>query len=445
MKNLSLFVIIVVLPLQLLAHDTPIAQDRHRLSLLPEGVANSLLLQWRSTPRAQRRAMSFNLQTIEIPLNELREKLQTYPSSFLQREITNTLITRRNGQAYFNWPIHPDDQSLFNELRFYLSEHNIGFRLREDLKGFRTAGDSFVVYNPANQSVFSLRVSSSTNENVVNAQYVSRSRAASDILKRVMDNYHLDYVVPKLASYGATLSEIDQGFLVEGLSHVSSNNIALVPGSVFRNNHQAHRVIESYPHSLTAFPAHVGRSLGELFTHTGIIFDEVLAENFSMILDEQARPTAKILIKNLGSAKLFLPFAQRAYTPAEIAKWGEDHLLDNIDAYMASDDAFRIAGRRSESATRGLVGEISHLTGVDELSLVVNSYTTHSTGVRISDATEADFNRFIRNAACFAGTISDARSCHRIFPNINNKRITSSTSANRNICVDLMASLKRRN
>jgi len=251
------------------------------------------------------------LEHYEIPLKIIKQDI----SERMPPKVRDALIFTKDGEEYVRWILNPEDTKFRFALRRFLQKNKIRADRKKHFTAYQTASRSYIVEDPFNGAQFSLKVST----NNTGGMWKDKKQTAVDTREVRMINDYLYEVGRKMPFENFVLmdepaafqiDEIDQGMLVRVLGDLPEKKKYYVPG-FSAVNHNAGIELARINGSLnpkefwnTHYNKPLARALGELAAKTGITYDSPHSQNFLVELDENNRPTGRIVLRDLGDSNL---------------------------------------------------------------------------------------------------------------------------------------------
>lgn len=366
----------------------------------------------------------FDMQHYEIPLSELQSDF----SDNLDEATRNALVFEKDGENYVRWVINPEDTRWHLHVKEWLDSKGIDSTPKNYLKGYLTASRSMIAVDPETQHSFSIKVST----NNTGGKWTDKKqtwkdakdvRKITDFIVETTEKMKLETLIIQDEPLGLGIEELDQGLLVRSLNDVPSGKKYYLPG--FSALHpemgkllaQKNGSSDPYKYWLENYVKPTARATAELAAYTSAYFDSPHSQNFMIELDENMKPTGKIVLKDLADTYLIKKFIQNSTGSAIAEIWDESHLLEDmwpnsigflhgnspprewmdLDKYKGyATEYFKVYDQR-----------FSELTGVplealkfdkDLIRLAVYSYYT-----KRRDTTKPEWEEYIKYAACLNG------------------------------------------
>jgi hypothetical protein len=297
------------------------------------------LVKWETEGNAvsKRSSAPIAIQHYEIPLSKLEKNF----AKNLDPQIRAALIFSKDGEDYVRWVINPEDTKWHLELQRWLVRQNLDPNPKSYFKAYLTASRSLIVEDPKTKVAFSVKVSTNQTggmwkdkkQPIDDARQI---RMVSDYVMDVSERVHFDHIVFMDEPLQLGVKELDQALIVRNLGELNSKSkkryylpgfsavhdkvgreIALKNGSVnpiqFWNEH---------------YNKPLARALAELSAHFGITYDSPHSQNFLIELDENMRPTGRIVLRDFGDAYISREWFQALGHDDFIKKWEAENIID---------------------------------------------------------------------------------------------------------------------
>ncbi|RZA05986.1 MAG: hypothetical protein EOP11_11455 [Proteobacteria bacterium] len=309
------------------------AQSTSAFALDPK-VKELVFNETRSNAVAARSDQMKQIENFEVPLRILEPNL----SDRLTPDVRDALIFEKRGEKFVRWIINPEDTKWRLRMEKFLRDKGVWPVRHKYFTGYQTASRSYIVEDPKSHAQFSLKVST----NKTGGNWTDKKQTAEDAgdVRRATD-YVFDQskkepfknfvVMDEPAAFRA--NEIDQGMLVRTLADLPKGDHYYLPG--FSAVHEdmgrtiaelngATNVAEFWNHN---YNRPLGRTLAELASRTGVSFDSPHSQNFLVELDNNYKPTGRIVLRDLGDIYLNTEIVTANGAEALLKSWPAENVV----------------------------------------------------------------------------------------------------------------------
>lgn len=290
-----------------------------------------------------------NNEAISIPHFEIPLKMLDIDfAKDFSIEIQKHLIFEKNGQKYVRWILNPEDTVWHQKLAEAYLNKGLILEKKYYFIGYQTASRSYIVEDPERKIQFSVK--SSTN--VTGGNWSDKkqpigeaidSRLNSDYLKIIQKELRFEKVVIMDEPAILMAPDADQAVVIRDLADLnnSKDGKIYVPGfSVLHDQtgiEIAARNGSSDPYAFWTehYIKATGAALAELAARTGLQFDSPHSQNFLVELDQNYKPTGRIVLRDLADFYVYEKFLKAAHPYAQyyLAKFTQKR---NILNYIAA-------------------------------------------------------------------------------------------------------------
>lgn len=277
---------------------------------LPPAVQRLLQYETLANPLSERSPVAVPMPHFEIPFKYLVGDFAPYVDPQIRQE----LLFRKNGELYARWIINPEDTKWHLEIEEYFKK-TYALQLQKGFyfTGYQTASRSYVVENPERTVRFSVKTSTNNTggnwtDKKQEATDAKNARIASDYIYEIEKHLKFDNVIVLKETAALMLTHLNQGLIVRELGPINDNQAKsfFIPGfsalhsrvgselaAANGSNKPANFWTEHYIES-------TGRALGEFAARTGLSHDSPHSQNFLIEVDPRMRPTGRIVIRDLS-------------------------------------------------------------------------------------------------------------------------------------------------
>ncbi|MEO5668872.1 MAG: hypothetical protein ABIR96_12500 [Bdellovibrionota bacterium] len=296
------------------------------------------LVKWEteSNAVAKRSPEKILIENYEIPLSEL----QTDLAKDLDYRIKSALIFKKDdGKDYVRWIINPEDTKWFKQVESWLKAKNLSTERHHYFDAYMTASRSFVLEDPKTGYAFSGKVST----NVTGGNWKDKHFPIDDAVQIRMATDHVNEVsgkiafdrlklLPEPAMFG--IADIDQAFGIRALGDAAEGKRYYIPAfSIMHDETSRMLAAKAGAADVAAYWREnynkpLAEALAEFTAHFGLTYDSGHGQNFLLELDENMKPTGKVVLRDFADS-----YAQKEYLQALnwdefLSKWDADNIVD---------------------------------------------------------------------------------------------------------------------
>lgn len=333
-KLLSLILFLSLASCSTIPIDREIATTRNKISK-----AAKQLVDWETKGNGVsiRSNEKIKILHYEIPLR----MLQSDADALIDSHRYESLVFEKNGEKYVRWIINPEDTQWHLELKKFLDEHQIDSTPKEFFEGYLTASRSMIIVNPENGATFSLKVSTNktggnwTNKKQtwIDAQQVrNMNRWMTEVIDRMKTKTLV--IMDEPIAFG--IKELDQGMIMRSLNDLPKGDHYYLPGfSAFHNRvgkeiaelNGATDIVEFWDKN---YNRPLAKAFAEFFAYTGAWYDSPHSQNFLIELDQNKRPTGRIVFRDLGDTYLLNDFAANTKYAHLSGMWEDGNVFNHM-------------------------------------------------------------------------------------------------------------------
>ncbi|EQC46266.1 putative lipoprotein [Bacteriovorax sp. Seq25_V] len=276
----------------------------------------------------------FDLNHYEIPLDLLSSEF----ASDLSQDIKDSLIFEKNGEAYVRWLINPEDTKWHLEVKKMLDEAGLDSTVHSYLKGYLTASRSMIAFNPENGSAFSVKVSTNNtggywNDKKQTWDDANQIRKISDWVKDTLSKMDTKSLVIQDEPLGLGIESLDQGLIVRNLNDVPTGKHYYLPG--FSALHETEGKLLAQLNGSTDvvkfwednYVRPLAKAMAEFSALTGVYYDSPHSQNFMIELDENKKPTGRVVLRDFGDSYLNRDFVSQTAHASILNIWEKDNIV----------------------------------------------------------------------------------------------------------------------
>ena len=293
----------------------------------------------------------------EIPLRLLQADFD----ETLEPEIKSSIIFKKNGEQYVRWLINPEDSKWHLEVKAFLQKNNLDSTPKKFFDGYLTASRSMILVNPDNGATFSLKVStnltggkwSDKQQTWKDAQQVRRM---NKYVKATLPKMHTEHLVIMDEPLAMGIKELDQGMIMRSLNDLPNDTHYYIPAFSIMHEKEGVRIakLNGATDPVKFWDQHLvqplANAMAEYFAVTGAWYDSPHAQNFLVELDQDMKPTGRMVLRDLGDSYLLKDFVENTNFAWIMKDWEEGKV---VSGQMHTGIGF-LHGNESDSWLRGL-------------------------------------------------------------------------------------------
>lgn len=383
------------------------------------------LVNWETKSNAisERSNEIIRVEHYEIPLRLLQ---QDYEKNMDQKTL-DSLIFTKNGEKYVRWLINPEDSKWHLEVKEFLKKNKVDSEPKKFFDGYLTASRSMILVNPFNGAAFSLKVST----NLTGGKWSDKKQTWADASQVRRMNKYVSSTIPNMKTENLVImdeplamgiKELDQGMIVRSLNDLPEDTHHYIPAFAIMHENEGARIakLNGATDPVKYWDKHLveplAKAMAEYFSITGAWYDSPHAQNFLVELDNNMKPTGRIVLRDLGDSYLLEDFVKNTKFAWIMKDWEEGKV---VSGQINTGVGF-LHGNESKSWLKGLEykeygwnfykyfeKKFAEITGVPESELiktdskeVLYSYTRKIYPTK-SDA----WKKFIKYANCMNGEL----------------------------------------
>ena len=290
-----------------------IASERH--------ISNNTqqLVNWETRANAisKRSNELIRVEHYEIPLRLLE---QDFDES-LDQATKDSIIFSKNGEKYVRWLINPEDTKWHLEVVEFLKKNNVDHTAKKFFDGYLTASRSMILVNPASGATFSLKVST----NLTGGKWSDKKQTWKDARQVRRMNKYVKGTIPKMQTASLVImdeplamgiKELDQAMIMRSLNDLPDDNHYYIPAFSIMHETEGVRIakLNGASDPVKYWDQHLvqplANAMAEYFSITGAWYDSPHAQNFLVELDNEMKPTGRIVLRDLGDSYLLEDFVK---------------------------------------------------------------------------------------------------------------------------------------
>lgn len=281
---------------------------------------------------ASRSNAPVDIQHYEIPLDEIESDV----AARVPRNIRSSLIFTRGGRQFVRWVINPEDTQWHLSVRRLLERRGLDATPKRFFTGYMTASRSYIVENPRNGAQFSVKVS--TNRTGGNWRDKKQDwsdarqiRRMADFMDARLKDFPLKHLITMDEPAGFGIPQLNQGMVIRTLAELPSGGKRYLPGFAALHDSEGRRIARRNGSRNPAefwnehYNKPLARALAELFSMTGLTYDSPHSQNFLIELDENDRPTGRIVARDFGDSYLSREYFRAAGAMDIYRIWERDN------------------------------------------------------------------------------------------------------------------------
>ncbi|GAB4414516.1 MAG: hypothetical protein OHK0056_21390 [Bacteriovoracaceae bacterium] len=396
------------------------------------------LVDWetKANGAGERSNQVIDIKHYEIPLSAIEKDIR----ADLDPAVRESVIFERDGVEYVRWIINPEDTKWHKELETWLSSKGLDTEQKSLFKGYYTASRSMIVVNPENGASMSLKVSTNnTGGNWRDKKQdwgdAKQIRKISDWVKSITEKMETDHLVIQDEPFAVGIPEIDQAMIMRSLNDVPSGKHYYLPGFSALHSGVGRQIAELNGESDPVkfwgkhYAEALGRAMAEFTASTGVTYDSPHSQNFLVELDENMKPTGRIVLRDFGDSYILKEFVENTHNKEMVAIWE----AENVNSKKLNMSVGLLHGNQapswmtaeaytewSERYFKTFEDEFSQITGVPLTELKKTQYgwrEKYSYFSKSYDTKSINWKKWIEYANCLSGesTTLSGKKCLEMF------------------------------
>jgi hypothetical protein len=300
---------------------------------VPSTVSQLVAWETQANAVASRSNAIFDLQHYEIPMRLLEHDFTTG----LEPKIKDSLVFEKNGETWVRWVINPEDSRWHLEIKNLLESEGIDSTPKNYLKGHLTASRSMIAYNPHNGTSFSIKVSTNkTGGNWTDKKQTwddaKQIRRISDAMKEIIERMNFQTLVIMDEPLAIGIPNLDQGMIVRSLNDVPQGQTHYLPGFSALHSVEGARIARLNGADDIAefwrvnYNDQLGKALAEFTASSGVFYDSPHSQNFMIELDQDLKPTGRIVLRDFGDAYAVREIVEQTAHADLLAIWEQGNI-----------------------------------------------------------------------------------------------------------------------
>ncbi len=284
-------------------------------SALSKQVAQLVHWETKSNNRYVRSEEEFKIKHFEIPLRLLEKNM----SPDAPGQLNQSLFFEKNGETYVRWIINPEDTRWYLEVEKFLKDNNVDTTTHEYFLAHLTASRSIILEDPNSGYTFSAKVSTDhtggkwTEKKMYYKDAVDIRKISDLVRERVATNY-TENIVPLYEPLLLGIPSLDQGMMIRDLGELNEGKVYYLPAfaalaqsvgvDIAKQNGSDKPVAFWNEHYMKS----IGKALAQYASAMGATYDSPHSQNFLIELDENMKPTGRIVLRDLADIYLMKEF-----------------------------------------------------------------------------------------------------------------------------------------
>lgn len=402
----------------------------------PKNVKQLVDWETKANGAGERSNEMLEIKHYEIPLSAIEKDIR----ADLDPSVKASVLFEKDGEQYVRWIINPEDTKWHKELAAWLEGKGLDSEPKSFFKGYFTASRSMIIVNPENGASMSLKVSTNNTggnwrdkkQDWVDAKQI---RKISDWVKSITEKMETDHLVIQDEPFAVGIPDIDQAMIMRSLNDVPTGKHYYLPGFSALHSGVGRQIAElngsSDPVKFWGkhYAEALGRAMAEFTASTGVTYDSPHSQNFMVELDENMKPTGRIVLRDFGDSYIVKEFVENTHNK-EMARIWESGNVNSRKLQMAvgllhgnqapdwmSPKAY---SEWSENYFKVFEDEFSQITGIDKGELTSTKYgwkENYSYFSKNYSANSESWKRWIDYANCLSGEAKTlkGKKCLEIF------------------------------
>lgn len=274
------------------------------------------------------------IEHFEIPLS----KLEADVAERIPADVRDSLIFEKDGQKHVRWIINPEDSLWYKDVEKWLKSQGLSTQRHKHFNAYMTASRSYIIEDPVTKAQFSAKVSTNQTGGAWKDKKqpiddAAQVRMANDFIDSELKKAPLQHaiVMDEPAMFG--IKSVDQAMLVRTLAELTEKKTFYIPGFA-AVHHKAGAAIakKNGSNNPAAFwnehyNKPLARALAEAAARFGLTYDSPHSQNFLVELDENMKPTGKIVLRDIGDSYASEDFFKAKKMGSFLNRWEPDNIV----------------------------------------------------------------------------------------------------------------------
>lgn len=264
------------------------------------------------------------LSHYEIPLHLLEVSIADLR---IDPEVLSSLVFEKNGSTFVRWILNPEDTVFFQQIERYFRDRK-GYNLEKKtyFDGYRTASRTYIVEDPETHVQFAVKTSTNKtggewqNKRLTPDEAID-AKTMADFLFEQNSRQEFKHFIVMDEPAVFIIPDIHQGMVIRSLGELNNpeGKRIYLPGFSALHDKVGREIAEKngskdpYEFWNEHFIKAVGRALGELAARTGLVYESKHAQNFLIELDENLKPTGRIVLRDLSDLEINFHFVKALF------------------------------------------------------------------------------------------------------------------------------------
>lgn len=305
---------------------------------LPKNIQQWLLWETNANGVSSRSSAEISLKHFEIPLS----KVESAIGKNLEPNLLKSLIFEKNGERYVRWIINPEDTEWAGDLGAHLRNLGLDSTHYTYFKGYLTASRSLLIHDPIENTFFSAKVSTNKTggkwqDKKLNAKQAGQTSFMNNEMMEIEKNINLTHSKFMHEPLAFAMAEIDQGMVVRSLEVFTQNPTKYyLPGFSAVHDATGKRIAELNGSNNPAefWMKHgvepLAKANAEFVAITGRAPEAGHWQNHLIELDENFKPTGKIIFRDFADADIFKNVQENFTNKTSLEWWPKNHVKETL-------------------------------------------------------------------------------------------------------------------
>jgi hypothetical protein len=301
---------------------------------LPQNVEELVDYETRANAASKRSNQPVKIEHYEIPYELVEKEI----SERTPKDVLDSLVFERSGKKLLRWVINPEDTRWHNEVKAWLERQGVKVVKGQHFIGYKTASRSYIVMDPNTEVSYSIKVSTNVTGGLWRDKKqtwadASQIKMAADYVATMTSSNRAEHFIVMDEPVVFGIKALDQGMVIRMLSGMTRNNMHYIPGFSALHEVEGKYLAKlngsSNPREfwLENYIKPLARATAELAVKTGLAYDSPHSQNFLIELDQNFRPTGRIVFRDLGDLYANSEFFKAIGNEEFLKRWEAGNVL----------------------------------------------------------------------------------------------------------------------
>lgn len=273
------------------------------------------------------------LTHFEIPLTAVTADF----AKSIDPKVYSSLVFERDQKKFVRWVINPEDTKWHLELAAYLKLNGIDTTPHQYFTGYLTSSRSLIVVDPATGATFSAKASTNNTGGIWKDKKQEfddaiQARRSSDMVSDVQRKTKFNHMILLEEPGMLGIEGVDQAVLIRSLGDLPKSETYFLPGfSALHDQTGREIALLNGSQDPAAFwnenyNKPLARAYAELSAHFGLTYDSPHSQNFLIELDQNMKPTGRIVFRDFVDGYAQQDFLMAANQEAFLKSWDQNNI-----------------------------------------------------------------------------------------------------------------------